>query len=63
MKKMILLIVCLFLADILVIFTGAKLVANGDASSLPFLLVPVVILAPFHILTVCAYKEEKNNKE
>ena len=62
MKKMLFILFCLFIADIVVFATGVVLAKEGNYASLPFLLVPIVILVPFHWLAIQAYKEEKNKK-
>ena len=59
MKKTLAILFSLLLADIIVVATGIFLWKEGNAVSLPYLLIPVVILVPFHWLAIAAYKDEQ----
>lgn len=62
MKKMILILLGLLIADIIVAYTGIMLCNEGNPESIPFLLIPIVILIPFHWLAITATKEQLKKK-
>lgn len=52
----------LLIADIIVAYTGIMLCNEGNAEALFFLLIPIVILVPFHWLAIRATKEQLKKK-
>lgn len=62
MKKMLFILLGLLIADIVVAYTGIMLCKEGNPESIPFLLIPLVILVPFHWLAIRATKEQLKKK-
>lgn len=63
MKKALLILLALLLADIVVCVCGTLLIKEGSIESVPFLIIPLVVLVPFHWLAITALKEEVNNRK
>jgi hypothetical protein len=63
MKELISIFVSLILADLIVCACCISLLNSGDIESVAFLLIPIIILVPFHWLAILSLKEEIRNRK